>query len=280
ARRGSRLGRRLHRGGARGASVAERGAGARGGGGAPACQWGLPDLSRTHPPGARRERYAGGHRDRAGTAGPAAEGARCGAPTCRRRHRPGRRDGPALTRTYDPITSGYSSTMASLAPHDVSELGGRLSILWRQKQDHARLDRLLDDLAAAPGPVERAQTLGRIARLVFPHAFAEESVLWPVVHRLVPGGEALTSEVEQEHQEVNELWRRLETAHHPDDLDDEHQSILGRLAEVLREDVRDEEDRILPRLHDTLTPARLRVLGVVWDVVRNVAPARPHPIVS
>lgn len=170
--------------------------------------------------------------------------------------------------------------MDSLAPHDVSELGGRLSILWRQKQDHARLDRLLDDLAAAPGPVERAQTLGRIARLVFPHAFAEESVLWPVVRRLVPGGEALTSEVEQEHQEVNELWRRLETAHHPDDLDDEHQSILGRLAEVLREDVRDEEDRILPRLHDTLTPARLRVLGVVWDVVRNVAPTRPHPIVS
>ena len=177
-------------------------------------------------------------------------------------------------------TSGYSPRMDSLAHHDVNELGGRLSILWRQKQDHIRLDRLLDELAAAPDPVARAQTLGRIARLVFPHAFAEESVLWPVVRRLVPDGEALTSEVEQEHQEVNELWRRLETAHHPDDLDDEHQAILGRLAEVLREDVRDEEDRILPRLGDSLSPARLRALGVAWEVVRHVSPTRPHPVVS
>ncbi|QCX26804.1 hemerythrin domain-containing protein [Nocardioides jishulii] len=158
--------------------------------------------------------------------------------------------------------------------------GGRFSIVALQKRDHERLEELLDELASAPDATARSRTLGQIARLVFPHAFAEESLLWPVVRRTVPFGEALTSGVEQEHQEVNELWRRLETLHHPDDLDEDHQALLARLAEVLREDVRDEEDRILPRLEETLSPAQLRMIGVGWEVLRRTAPSRPHPVVS
>ena len=81
--------------------------------------------------------------------------------------------------------------------------------------------------------------LHRIARLVFPHAFAEESVLWPELRRVLPDGEELTLHVEQEHQEVNELWARLETLA-PSSI--ERPDVVARLGEVLREDVRDEED--------------------------------------
>src|SRR3712207_9081049 len=88
-------------------------------------------------------------------------------------------------------------------------------------------------------------TLFRSDRLVFSHAFAEETVLWPVLRRVLPDGEALTLQVEKEHQEVNELVTALEKGG-PDDP--RRPQRLARLVEVLREDVRDEEDVLFPRL--------------------------------
>jgi hypothetical protein len=134
------------------------------------------------------------------------------------------------------------------ADQTTGQLGGRLSILTRQKSDHVELDRLLHELDRT-APAEQDPVLRRIYRLVFPHAFAEESVLWPVLRRLLPDGEELTLQVEQEHQEVNEL-------------------------------VRDEEDALLPRLQARVTVARLRRLGLAWEVVRRLAPTRAHPVVG
>jgi hypothetical protein len=51
----------------------------------------------------------------------------------------------------------------------------------------------------------------------------------------------------------------------------------GRL---LREDVRDEEDRLLPMLQRGVDQRTLVQLGWAWQAVRNVAPTRPHPVVA
>ncbi|NYI99743.1 hypothetical protein HNR19_000442 [Nocardioides thalensis] len=125
--------------------------------------------------------------------------------------------------------------------------------------------------------MEQERILHRIARLVFPHAFAEESVLWPVLRRALPDGEVLTLRVEQEHQEVNELWTTLEQlpAASP-----ERPVLIDRLTAVLREDVRDEEDMLLPRLQGAVGGRRLQALGAAWEAVRRTAPTRPHPVVS
>ena len=164
----------------------------------------------------------------------------------------------------------------SVADQDVEELGGAISVLTRQKKDHITLDRLLHALAGARGQ-EEAEVLRRIYRLVFPHAFAEESVLWPVMRRRLPDGHELTLEVEQEHQEVNELVTRLERL----PLDDPaRRPVLDRLAAVLREDVRDEEDELFPRLQAATDRRTLRRLGVYWEVVRRIAPTRAHPVVA
>jgi hypothetical protein len=83
--------------------------------------------------------------------------------------------------------------------------------------------------------------------------------------------------VEEEHQEVNELVTALER----DGLDHpERPARLRRLTEVLREDVRDEEDVLFPRLQEKLDPAELRALGRRWEVMRRISPTRPHPTVS
>ena len=166
--------------------------------------------------------------------------------------------------------------MRSIADQTVEELGGPRSVLARQRADHIELDRLLRDLDGATGPAQD-EVLQRINRLVFSHAFAEETVLWPVFRRTLPDGDALTLRVEEEHQEVNELVTALERdgRDHP-----ERPARLARLAEVLREDVRDEEDVLFPRLQEALDAAQLRRLGWQWEVARRVSPTRPHPTVS
>ena len=164
----------------------------------------------------------------------------------------------------------------SIADQTVEELGGAGSVLVHQRQDHQELDRLLGELNAAIGPAQD-RVLRRIYRLVFSHAFAEETVLWPVVRRTLPDGEVLTLRVEEEHQEVNELVAGLEVLRH-EDL--RHGERLGRLVEVLREDVRDEEDVLLPRLQEKVDATELRRLGLQWELVRRVSPTRAHPTVS
>jgi hemerythrin superfamily protein len=164
----------------------------------------------------------------------------------------------------------------SIADQTDDELGGPGSVLVRQRNDHIELDRLLHELDGATGSAQE-EVLNRIDRLVFSHAFAEETVIWPVVRRVLPDGDALTLQIEEEHQEVNELVTALES----DGLDHpERPARLRRLVEVLREDVRDEEDVLFPRLQEKLSPAELRALGRRWEVVRRISPTRPHPTVS
>jgi iron-sulfur cluster repair protein YtfE (RIC family) len=98
----------------------------------------------------------------------------------------------------------------SIADQTVEELGGPGSVLVRQRNDHVKLDRLLRELDGSTGWAQE-QVLRRIDRLVFSHAFAEETVLWPVLRRTLSDGDALTLRVEKEHQEVNELATELET---------------------------------------------------------------------
>lgn len=167
----------------------------------------------------------------------------------------------------------------SIADQTVTQLGGRTSILTRQRADHAHLHELMARARAteAAGGVAHATAVRRVRRLVFTHAFAEESVLFPAARRALPDGDPLTLHIESAHQEVNELVARLDGSS-PDDPG--HGALLRRTFAVLEEDVRSEEDELLPRLQQALGPRRLRLLGVQWELLRRTAPTRPHPIVS
>jgi hypothetical protein len=176
-----------------------------------------------------------------------------------------------------PLESGQDiREMKSLARQSVAEMGGWGSVLSRQKRDHIRLDRLLDELEGSPASRQDAVLLS-IYRLVFPHAYAEETIVWPLIRRVLPDGHELTLRVELEHQEINELAIRVE-ALEPGSI--ERGQALSRMIELLREDVRDEEDVLLPRLQEALSPARLRRVGLAWEAVRRTAPTRPHAVVS
>ena len=164
----------------------------------------------------------------------------------------------------------------SIAHQTVDELGGAGSVLARQRADHVELDRLLLELDGSTGSPQE-EVLGKIDRLVFSHAFAEETVLWPVLRRVLPDGDALTLQVEKEHQEVNELVSAIEV---DGPGDPRRPARLARLVEVLREDVRDEEDVLFPRLQEAVSAEELRRLGRSWELMRRLSPTRPHPTVS
>ncbi|MFC9981331.1 hemerythrin domain-containing protein [Gordonia sp. NPDC127522] len=165
---------------------------------------------------------------------------------------------------------------SSLADQTEQELGGIKSVLCRQKRDHVELDRLIGEAEKSSGPTREA-VLNDLTRLVFPHAFAEEAVLWPVIRRRLPDGEQLTLEVEEEHQAINELFTSLEKV----DVDSaEHRELFTEIVRLLREDVRDEEDVLLPRLQEVSTMAELIRWGTYWQAVRSTAPTRPHPVVA
>lgn len=164
----------------------------------------------------------------------------------------------------------------SLADQSLDDLGGPHSVLARQKRDHVELDRLLHLIDASTGD-ERQEHLSALCRLVFPHAFAEESVLWPAIRKWVPEGEPLTLEIEREHQEINELFSDLEKLP-PEDA--RHRELWEHIKTLLREDVRDEEDRLLPMLQDATDRQTLIRLGWAWEAVRRTAPTRPHPVVA
>jgi hypothetical protein len=168
------------------------------------------------------------------------------------------------------------SATASIAGQTEAELGGRLSVLVRQRRDHQRLDALLREVRSTEGDAQD-DAIQRVCRLVFPHAFAEEAVLWPAARRVLPDAAELTTEVEEEHQEINETFTALERSRHGDPGREE---LLARAFALLDADVRDEEDELLPRLQAALDVRELRRLGLAWEAVRRIAPTRAHPVVA
>ncbi|WP_217134872.1 hemerythrin domain-containing protein [Streptomyces sp. AC558_RSS880] len=162
----------------------------------------------------------------------------------------------------------------SITQRDADALGGSDSILMRQRRDHARLDTMISRCRAEDvGDDELDDLWQDIVQLVFSHAFAEETVLWPILRRVAPGGEDLTRRVEEEHQAINELIARVERS----PGDPRRATWIQQAFALIRQDIRDEEDELLPHLRDALDDRTLRRIGAAWEAVRATAPTRPHP---
>ncbi|MFI8299121.1 hemerythrin domain-containing protein [Streptomyces sp. JHA19] len=164
----------------------------------------------------------------------------------------------------------------TIAQQTEEQLGGAESVLARQRRDHREMTRLMD-LYRRTAPGEDAErALKDVVQLVFSHAFAEESVLWPAVRRSVPGGEELTSRVEEEHQQINDLVADIERLAPGSP---EREDRIARAFALIGEDIRDEEDLLLPRLQEAVDTAAQRRLGAAWEAVRRTAPTHPHPVI-
>jgi hemerythrin superfamily protein len=166
--------------------------------------------------------------------------------------------------------------LTSVAHQPVEALGGPGSIIVRQRRDHARLRELVARIRATDGEAQD-EVLTQLCRLVFPHAFAEEAVLFPAARKALPEGDPLTLDIEREHQEVNEVYSALERSRRGDPG---REALIERAIALLDADVREEEDELLPRLRAAYDDRQLQRLGTTWEVVRRISPTRAHPVVS
>lgn len=166
--------------------------------------------------------------------------------------------------------------MRSIATQSVEELGGRGSVLVKMRREHSEQESLLQRLGEASGD-DQDEVLTRLWRLLFPHAYAEETVVWPAIRAVSSRGDDLTLHVEQGHQKLSELTTALDRTRPGDPGRDD---IIAELIAELRLDVREEEDVLLPELQAGATGRRLRVLGLLWGLVRSTAPTRPHAALS
>jgi hemerythrin superfamily protein len=169
-----------------------------------------------------------------------------------------------------------STAPPSIADQSVEALGGTRSIIVRQRRDHQRLAELVERVRATDGE-EQDEVLTQLCRLVFPHAFAEEAVLFPAARKVLPEGDGLSLDIEQEHQEINEVYAAVERSRRGDPGREE---LIERAIALLDADVREEEDELLPRLRAALDDRQLQRLGLTWEIVRRTSPTRAHPVVS
>jgi hemerythrin superfamily protein len=164
----------------------------------------------------------------------------------------------------------------TIKDQSVEQLGGTGSILVRQRREHEEMDRLMDQYLTLGDVHQRERGLKQVVQLVFSHAFAEETVLWPAVRASVLDGEELTARVEGEHQQINDLVADIERLPAGDPGREDK---VRRAFVLIRQDIRDEEDLLLPRLQDAVDTSRLHALGTTWAAVRQTAPTHPHPVI-
>ncbi len=125
--------------------------------------------------------------------------------------------------------------MRSIASQSVEQLGGPGGVLVRMRREHRAMDTLLERLASTTGK-DQDELLTRLWRLVFTHAYAEETLLWPVIRKVAEDGEEVTSHIEQGHQKLSELVATLDQTRPGDPRRDE---LLEDMAAELRLDAAD-----------------------------------------
>jgi acetyl esterase/lipase len=136
--------------------------------------------------------------------------------------------------------------------------------------DHAIVERQFQHLEAGRG--NRQVLVDQISFELALHAFAEETVLYPIWSEIGMSDEH--DDAEHEHQEIKELLIKLGRGKPGED---EFERALEDLIRVVRHHVADEEDEELPEFRRKAGPERMAQLGKEFLAAKRQAPTRPHP---
>ena len=150
-------------------------------------------------------------------------------------------------------------------------------------QDHAEVKQMLDTLEAGPTRMDGASTAQLEARkklveaLIIAeskHEAVEEEHFWPVVHDLSGDGPGLAEQGTQQEQEAKVILDRLDKL---DPAEDDFEELVSAIIRDGRSHIAYEEERVWPRLRETLNPSGAEKLGMKLLQAKDTAPTRPHP---
>jgi hemerythrin superfamily protein len=139
--------------------------------------------------------------------------------------------------------------------------------------DHHEVLDLVDRIPAAD-PGQRRDMADTVIAELMRHSVAEEMYVYPAMRDHLPEGEEKVRHDIEEHQQLEELMKELEGV---DAADPRFLEVLGRLVQVLRDHVSDEETEHFPELRAQLSAGDLAEMGRKVEAAKKAAPTRPHP---
>jgi hemerythrin superfamily protein len=139
--------------------------------------------------------------------------------------------------------------------------------------DHREALQLVEQIPAADPATRRDLTDTLIAELMR-HSVAEEMYVYPAMRTHLPDGDASVQHDIEEHQQLEEAMKGLESL---DSADPKFLETLGSLEAVLRDHVQDEETEQFPQLRTRIPREELVELAAKVEAAKKAAPTRPHP---
>ena len=150
-------------------------------------------------------------------------------------------------------------------------------------QDHAEVKQMLDTLergltraggASAPQLRERKKLVQALVIAESKHEAVEEEYFWPVVRDLSGDGPRLADQGTGQEQEAKVILDRLDKL---DPADDQFEELVAAIIRDGRVHIAYEEERVWPRLRETLNSSGAEKLGMQLLQAKDSAPTRPHP---
>ena len=150
-------------------------------------------------------------------------------------------------------------------------------------QDHAEVKQMLDTLergltraggASAPQLRERKKLVQALVIAESKHEAVEEEYFWPVVRDLSGDGPRLADQGTGQEQEAKVILDRLDKL---DPAYDQFEELVAAIIRDGRVHIAYEEERVWPRLRETLNSSGAEKLGMQLLQAKDSAPTRPHP---
>ncbi len=139
--------------------------------------------------------------------------------------------------------------------------------------DHREALTLVEQIPAAD-PAQRRDMADTIIAELMRHSVAEEMYVYPAMREHLPEGDAAVQHDIEEHQQLEEAMKALESV---DSADPRFLEVLGQLEAVLRDHVQDEETEQFPQLRARIPREQLVEMAAKVETAKKVAPTRPHP---
>lgn len=114
------------------------------------------------------------------------------------------------------------------------------------KKDHREVAALFKSYEGLEEEEEKREIALHICKLLTIHTTCEEELLYPAAHLVID--ESLVYEAEIEHGSAKELIARIEKG---TPADEEYDSLLKVLSEYIHHHVKEEENKMFPRLKES-----------------------------
>jgi hypothetical protein len=137
--------------------------------------------------------------------------------------------------------------------------------------DRHELHDLFGELTTARDLRERRRILDDVTIELVWHAVVEETHLYPAVRRHLPDGDRIAAKYTSDNAQVERLLEELRRSATADRV---FAVLTRRLMDEVYEHIREERQRLLPRLAEHASPEDLRRLGERVESAINAAPSR------